>query len=60
MITNQQGPVSKFLQATGKSREQFEADLRSGEPYAASIFAADVLFGAIQDLATAIENRPEK
>jgi len=54
MVTNSNGPVDQYLRETGKTREAFEAELKSGNPGTASIFAAEVLFGAIQDLIQAM------
>lgn len=52
------GPVSQYLKATGMSRDQFDTELRAGNPAAASIFAAEMIVKAIADLAVSVENGP--
>lgn len=52
------GPLSEYLKATGKAREQFDAELRSGNPAATSIFAAEMIVKAIADLTVSVENGP--
>ena len=52
------GPINRYLQATDKKREAFDEALQRGDPAATSIFAAEVLFGAIQHLKRTIEDKP--
>jgi hypothetical protein len=60
LIATHNGPLDEYLRATGKPRESFEAELKRGDPAAASIFAAEVLFGAVQDLIMTIEGGQAK
>ena len=61
MVVSHNGPVAQYLKATGKTSEGFKADLQKGDPAAASIFAAELLFGAIHELTRAVESSsPDK
>jgi hypothetical protein len=54
MVVTHNGPVAQYLKATGKTSEHFKEDLQKGDPAAASIFSAELLFGAIHDLIRAV------
>jgi hypothetical protein len=56
MVVTQNGPVGQYLKATGKTSEDFKADLQKGDPAAASIFSAELLFSAIHDLIRTVES----
>lgn len=49
------GPIEKYLQATSKSRSTLDAEVARGETGATVVFAAEILFHALQDVCVAIE-----
>ena len=52
------GPISNYLAVTSKTHDQFEGELRAGNPAAASIFAAEQIVRAISDLMMTVEGLP--
>ncbi len=55
MVITSNGPVAQYLKATGKTSEDFKADLQKGDPAPASLFSAELLFGAIHELIRTVE-----
>lgn len=57
LIPTHGGPISEYLKMANKTQATFDNEVRRGDPAAASVFAAEVVFGAIQDLIQTIENQ---
>ena len=49
------GPLSKYLSITGKTRDTFLAEVRSGVPAAVTVFTAESLYQALHDVIVAVE-----
>lgn len=56
MIKIANGPIDKYLRLTGKTDATFDVALKSGDAAATSVFAAEAVYSAIQDLIQTIEN----
>ncbi len=52
------GPIDQYLKMTGKMQDTFHGEVRSGDPAAVSVFAAEIVFNAVLQLTEAVEKLP--
>ena len=52
----QGGPIEKYLKATSMSLETFHRKVKKQDAAAVAVFAAEVVYGAVEDVGVTIEN----
>lgn len=50
------GPTERYLKLTGKTQQQFEAELKKNDVAATLVFTSDLLFGQLGYVAKKVED----
>jgi len=54
-----QGPIDEYPQTVGEDMDWFKSKLSASAPAATSVFSAELIYKAIQDLIITVEGRQD-